>query len=70
MNLVEKRDYIHSHLHQVDEGLINEFYEMLRKEEVLKTKLVNRAQKSESDIQSGKIFSRTDLSQRIQNANR
>ena len=32
MNLVEKRDYIHSHLHQVDEGLINEFYEMLRKE--------------------------------------
>ena len=50
MNLVEKRDFIHSHLHQVDEGMIDEFYEMLRKGEVLKTKIINRAQKSENDI--------------------
>jgi len=64
MNVVEKRDYIHSHLHQVDESLINQFYETLRKEEVLKTKLSGRAEKSENDIQSGKIFSRAEVEQR------
>ena len=64
MNVVEKRDYIHSHLHQVDESLINQFYETLRKEEVLKTKLSGRAEKSENDIQSGKIFSRDEVGQR------
>jgi len=61
MNLVEKRDFIHSHLHQVDESLIDEFYEMLRKDEVLKTKLISRAQKAENDIAEGKVFSRTEL---------
>ena len=50
MNLVEKRDFIHNNLHKADEPLIDEFYEMLRKEEVLKTKLISRAQKSENDI--------------------
>jgi len=64
MNVVEKRDYIHSHLHQVDESLINQFYETLRKEEVLKTKLSGRAEKSENDIQSGMIFSRDEVEQR------
>ena len=34
MNVIEKRDYIHSHLHQVDESLIDQFYEILRKEDV------------------------------------
>ena len=67
MNLVEKRDFIHSRLHQVDESLINKFYEMLRKEEVLKTKLINRAQQSENDIQSGKVYSRTEIEQRTNN---
>ena len=65
MNLVEKRDFIHSHLHQVDEGMIDEFYEMLRKGEVLKTKLINRAQQSENDIKDGKVFSRSEIEQRI-----
>ncbi|MDP3916382.1 MAG: hypothetical protein Q8R96_21870 [Bacteroidota bacterium] len=68
MNLVEKRDFIHSRLHKVDESLINEFYEMLRKEEVLKAKLIARAQKSEIDTQSGKVFSRTEIEQRTNNA--
>ena len=67
MNLVEKRDFIHSRLHQVDESLINEFYEMLRKEEMLKVKLTSRARKSENDIKSGKIFSRTEIEQRTNN---
>ena len=64
MNVVEKRDFIHSHLHQVDESLINQFYEALRKEEVLKTKLISRAEKSENDIDAGKVFSRTAVEKR------
>jgi hypothetical protein len=65
MNVVEKRDFIHSHLHQVDESLINQFYEMLRKEDVLKTKLISRAEKSENDIRTGKFFSRDEIEQRF-----
>jgi hypothetical protein len=64
MNLIEKRDFIHSHLHQVDESLINEFYDMLRKEDVLKTKLINRAQNSENDIKNGKVFSRAEIEEK------
>ena len=64
MNVVEKRDFIHSHLHQVDESLINQFYETLRKEEVLKTKILSRAEKSENDIYAGKVFSRAEIEQK------
>jgi len=64
MNVVEKRDFIHSHLHQVDESLIDQFYETLRKEEVLKTKLIIRAQISENDIKDGKVFSRAEIEQK------
>ncbi len=64
MNLVEKRDFIHSHLHQVDDNIINHFYETLRKEEVLKEKLITRAEKSESDIHAGKVFTREEVEQR------
>jgi len=68
MNLVEKRDFIHSRLHQVDESLIDEFYKMLRKAEILKTKLTIRTRKSENDIKSGKLFSRTEIEQKTNNA--
>ena len=61
MNIIEKRDFIHSHLDQLDESLINQFYETLRKEEVLKIKLTARAEKSENDIFAGKVFSRDDI---------
>ncbi|HEY3373354.1 MAG TPA: hypothetical protein VGK10_21095 [Prolixibacteraceae bacterium] len=70
MNLIEKRDFIHSLLHQANESLIDEFYEMLRKDEVLKSKLISRAQKSENDIQEGKVFSRIEIEQRTNLANR
>ena len=36
MNVIEKRDFIHSHLHRADERTINEFYEKLRKASALK----------------------------------
>lgn len=68
MNLVEKRDFIHSRLHQVDESLINEFYNMLRKDEVLKAKLVIRANNSENDIRAGKVLSRDEIEQRTNNS--
>lgn len=67
MNVVEKRDFIHSHLHLADEVLINEFYEMLRKEEVLKAKLEDRAKRSEDDIRSGKLLSRAEVEEQTRN---
>jgi U3 small nucleolar RNA-associated protein 14 len=67
MNVVEKRDFIHSYLHRASENTINEFYEKLRKEEVLQAKLVNRAQRSEDDIKSGRVFSRSDIEKRTTN---
>jgi len=41
---------------------------MLKKKTVLKTKLINRARKSENDIKSGKIFSRAEIERRTKNA--
>lgn len=67
MNVIEKRDFIHSYLHRANENTINEFYEKLRKEEVLKTKLENRAQKSEDDIQAGRVFTRKEIEERTEN---
>ena len=68
MNVIEKRDFIHSYLHRANDKTINEFYEKLRKEEVLKAKLENRAQKSENDIKTGRVFSRTEIEKRIANS--
>ena len=70
MNLVEKRDFIHSRLHRANERTINEFYEKLHKEEVLKEKLENRAMKAEEDIRSGRVFSRGEIEQRTANLSR
>lgn len=67
MNVVEKRDFIHSNLHRANESTINEFYEKLRKEEILITKLESRAQKSEDDIRVGKVFSREEIEQKTAN---
>jgi hypothetical protein len=64
MNVVEKRDFIHSHLHRADERTINEFYEKLRKANVLKERLESRARKSEDDIRSGRVLSRAEIEQR------
>jgi hypothetical protein len=64
MNIIEKRDFIHSCLHLADEKTIDEFYEKLRKEELLKERLESRARKAEDDIRSGRVFSRTEIEQR------
>ena len=70
MNIVEKRDFIHRHLHRANEKTITELYEKLRNEEVLKARLESRAQKSENDIQAGRVFSREEIEQRIANSGR
>ncbi len=70
MNVIEKRDFIHSFLHRANEQTINEFYEKLRKEELLAKKLESRALKAEDDIQSGKVFSRQEIEQRTANTGR
>ena len=70
MNAVEKRDFIHSHLHIASENTLDEFYEKLRKEEILKTKLESRASKSESDIASGRVYSRAEIEKRTANLGR
>ena len=67
MNVVEKRDFIHSHLHQVDESLINQFYDILCQEESLKAKLISRANQSENDIRNGSVFSRAEIEQKTNN---
>ena len=67
MNVVEKRDFIHSHLHRANENIINEFYEKLHKEEVLKAKLESRALKSEKDIELGRVFSRAEVEKETAN---
>jgi hypothetical protein len=67
MNVIEKRDFIHSYLHYASEKTINEFYEILRKEAVLKAKLEDRAKKSETDILYGRFFTRDEVEQRISN---
>ena len=38
-----------------------------QKEQVLKAKLGNRAQKSENDIESGRVFSRAEIEERTSN---
>jgi len=68
MNVLEKRDFIKNHLHLANDSTINEFYERLRDEDVLKEKLESRALKSESDIQSGRVFSRAEVEQITGNA--
>jgi hypothetical protein len=64
MNLIDKRDFIHSYLHYASENTIDEFYEILRKEALLIEKLEKRAKKSEADILAGKTFSREEVEKR------
>ncbi|MCU4164074.1 hypothetical protein [Carboxylicivirga caseinilyticus] len=64
MDITKKRDFIQKYLNQADENIINEFYEILQKSEILKEKLSARAKKSEKDISEGKIYSRSELEDR------
>ena len=65
MNATQKRDFINSHLDQIEKSMIDKFYDALCNEEILKAKLISRAEKSEGDIQAGRLYSRAELEQRL-----
>ncbi len=56
MNLVEKRDYIHSHLHRIKEPAVNKLYEKLLS--YLEDALM---EESEEDIINGELTSQSDF---------
>lgn len=60
MNVVEKRDYIHSHLHQIKEPAINELYEKIVA--FLDESLL---EESEEDVRSGNLTSHESLKQEV-----
>ena len=62
MNTVEKRDFIHSHLHQVKEPVINDFYAKMMS-------LFNESliEESEEDIKNENLISHESLKKEIPN---
>jgi hypothetical protein len=77
MNTLEKRDYIHSHLHQIDEKAIDEMFEKLRfllneKESVIgydvrsgtpisRSEFRKEINKRDADIEAGNYITHEDL---------
>ena len=77
MNTIEKRDYIHSHLHQIDEKAIDEMFEKLQffineKELVIgydvrtghpmtKSEFKKEIKKRDEDIEAGNYITHDDL---------
>ncbi len=61
MNILEKRDFIHSHLHQVKERAINEMYDRMLS--LLNESLI---EESEEDIKQGNLMSHDALKQEVQ----
>ena len=62
MNLIEKRDFIHSHLHRVNEPVINEMYNKM-------LYLLNEflIEESEEDIKNGNLITHSSLKQEVHN---
>lgn len=76
MNLVEKRDFIHSHLHEVGETIIDEVYRKIysqmknensiagSKQEwrpMLKDEFISRIKESEAQIERGEYLTIEEL---------
>ncbi|MFO8001345.1 MAG: hypothetical protein R6U46_08875 [Marinilabilia sp.] len=60
MNIIEKRDYIHSHLHQIKEPAIDELYNKMAS--YLSDALI---EESEDDIKKGDVTSHAELKQEV-----
>ncbi len=60
MNTVEKRDFIHSHLHRVEEPMINDIYDKMLS--FLHESLINE---SEEDIKNGDLISHESLKKEV-----
>lgn len=75
MSLLKKRDFIHSHLHQVDENLINEVYQKMHShldndpvigydetgKVINKSQFIADLQEAESQIERGEYLTIEDL---------
>ena len=62
MNTVEKRDFIHSHLHQVKTPVIDDIY--ARMVALFKEAMI---EESEEDIKNGNVTSHQSLKQEVLN---
>jgi len=60
MNTVEKRDFIHSHLHRVKDPVINDIYDKMLS--FLHESLINE---SEEDIKEGDLLSHESLKKEV-----
>ena len=61
MNIIEKRDYIHSHLHEIKEPAIDELYNKMAS--YLDDSLI---EESEDDIKKGDVTSHEVLKKEVQ----
>lgn len=61
MNVIEKRDFIHSHLHEVKEPEITNIYDRIRL--LLEDSIL---EESEAEIAQGNLTSHESLKQEIQ----
>ncbi len=62
MNVVEKRDFIHSHLHQIKEPFVNDIYDKMLS--IIKETMI---EESEEDIKNGNLISQESLKKEILN---
>jgi hypothetical protein len=60
MNTVEKRDFIHSHLHRVKDPVINDIYDKMLS--FLHESMINE---SEEDIKNGDLISHESLKDEV-----
>lgn len=76
MNVVEKRDFIHSHLHEVGEEIVNEVYSKIHSkvrkynpivghkpsgEPILKDAFIAKIKESEAQIERGEYLTIEEL---------
>lgn len=60
MNVLEKRDFIHSHLHQVKEPVIDDFYN--RMVQLFQESML---EESEDDIKNSNLMSHESLKEEV-----
>lgn len=70
MNLIEKRDYIHSHLHELDEQIIDELFKKVisvkakievNENPISEAQLLATLEEAEDQIEKGDCISLEDL---------
>ena len=70
MNIVEKRDFIHSHLHQIDDEIINEMFDkvyayMDKEGEEMSAELKSALNKGIESLDQGKSSSHEEVMARM-----